>query len=165
MLTMLTFNVDDVNIYDAFVKTACYNTEMKAIKTSPYHHGNLKEALVDTAMEMIDTDGLDAITLRDITQRLGTSRSAVYRHFENKEALILGVITRGYEQLDLLFTPIFQDQTRSVSERFRPWGEPIWILLSPIPTFIVFCLARCIARRERSFVTTRTKAKLPDCTR
>lgn len=120
---MLTFNVDYVNIYDTFVKSACYNTKMKAIKTSPYHHGNLKEALVDTAMEIIDTDGLDAITLRDITQRLGTSRSAVYRHFENKEALILGVITRGYEHLDLLFTPIFQDRTRSVSERFDTMGR------------------------------------------
>lgn len=96
---------------------------MKAKKTSPYHHGNLKEALLQTALERIACDGIDTITLRDLTQRLGTSRSAVYRHFSSKEALILGVIEKGYEQLDYLFTPIFQDKTRSVDERFEAMGR------------------------------------------
>lgn len=96
---------------------------MKEKKTSPYHHGNLKEALLKTALEMIDREGLDAITLRDLTQRLGTSRTAVYRHFASKEVLILGVIEKGYEQLDLLFTPIFQNRTRSVAERFETMGR------------------------------------------
>lgn len=96
---------------------------MKEKKTSPYHHGNLKEALLQTALETIDTQGLDAITLRDLTQRLGTSRTAVYRHFASKEALILGVIEKGYEELDLLFTPIFQDKTRSVDVRFETMGR------------------------------------------
>jgi AcrR family transcriptional regulator len=96
---------------------------MKEKKASPYHHGNLKEELLQTALEMIDTDGLDSITLRDLTQRLGTSRTAVYRHFASKEALILGVIEKGYEQLDLTFTPIFQDKTRSVDVRFEAMGR------------------------------------------
>lgn len=96
---------------------------MNIKKTSTYHHGNLKEALVETALEMIDKEGLDSVTLRDLTQRLGTSRSAVYRHFESKEALILGVIEKGYEQLDLMFTPIFQDTTQSVAERFEKMGR------------------------------------------
>jgi len=96
---------------------------MKEKKAAPYHHGNLKEELLQTALEMIDTDGLDSITLRDLTQRLGTSRTAVYRHFASKEALILGVIEKGYEQLDLTFTPIFQDKTRSVDVRFDAMGR------------------------------------------
>jgi len=96
---------------------------MKEKKNSPYHHGNLKEELLQTALEMIDTDGLESITLRDLTQRLGTSRTAVYRHFESKEALILGVIEKGYEHLNLIFTPIFQDKTRSVDVRFEAMGR------------------------------------------
>ncbi len=92
-------------------------------KTLPYHHGNLKEALLQTALEIIDSEGLDTITLRDLTQRLGTSRSAVYRHFTSKEVLILGVIEKGYEQLNLLFTPIFQDRTHTVVERFDAMGR------------------------------------------
>ncbi|MDD2368762.1 MAG: TetR/AcrR family transcriptional regulator [Sulfuricurvum sp.] len=96
---------------------------MKDKKTSPYHHGNLKEELLQTALEMIDKEGLDAITLRELTQRLGTSRTAVYRHFASKEALILGVIEKGYEHLNLLFTPIFEDRTYSVAERFERMGR------------------------------------------
>ncbi|MDD2830157.1 MAG: WHG domain-containing protein [Sulfuricurvum sp.] len=88
-------------------------------KISPYHHGNLKEELLQTATEMIDKEGIDSITLRDLTQRLGTSRTAVYRHFASKEALILGVIEKGYEQLDKMFTPIFEDRTQSVAQRFN----------------------------------------------
>lgn len=96
---------------------------MNEKKNSSYHHGNLKESLLKSAMVMIDTEGLESITLREITQRLGTSRSAVYRHFASKEELILGVIERGYAHLDLLFTPIFQDRSQSVAERFERMGR------------------------------------------
>lgn len=96
---------------------------MNMKKSTSYHHGNLKEALIETALQTIDKEGLDAITLRDITQKLGTSRSAVYRHFVSKEALIIGVIQRGYAQLDELFTPIFHDRTQSVEERFEKMGR------------------------------------------
>lgn len=109
---MLTLNVNLVNIL-------WYNFPMTVKKPSSYHHGNLKESLLSTALHMVDTEGFDAITLRGITQRLGTSRSAVYRHFESKEALMKGVIEQGYAQLDELFTPIFRDKSRSVEERFE----------------------------------------------
>ncbi len=92
---------------------------MNVKKASTYHHGNLKEALLTTALDMVESEGLDAITLRELTQKLGTSRSAVYRHFESKEDLIKGVIERGYAGLDELFTPIFRDQNYSVEERFE----------------------------------------------
>ena len=92
---------------------------MNSKKQNSYHHGNLKESLLSTALHMVESEGLDAITLRELTQRLGTSRSAVYRHFESKEALIKGVIEQGYTRLDELFTPIFKDKSRSVEERFE----------------------------------------------
>ena len=120
---MLTFNVDNVNIYRLYFYLTCYNIIMKDKKLLPYHHGNLKEELLQTALEMIDKEGLDAITLRELTQRLGTSRTAVYRHFESKEALILAVIEKGYEKLDKMFTPIFQDRTQSVEDRFKTMGR------------------------------------------
>ncbi|MDD2838216.1 MAG: TetR/AcrR family transcriptional regulator [Sulfuricurvum sp.] len=99
------------------------NTPESIKKTSSYHHGNLKESLLTTALEMVDKEGIDALTLRELTMRLGTSRSAVYRHFPSKEALILGVIEKGYERLDLLLTPIFQDKHSSVAERFDRMGR------------------------------------------
>lgn len=106
-----------------YLRHLWYNFAMNVKKTTSYHHGNLKEALIETALAMVECDGLDTITLRELTQRLGTSRSAVYRHFDSKEALIRGVIEKGYAQLDERFTPIFKDQTKSVADRFEQMGR------------------------------------------
>jgi AcrR family transcriptional regulator len=94
-----------------------------AKKTSAYHHGNLKESLVETALMMVDKEGLEMVTLRELSMRLGTSRTAVYRHFESKEALMQAVILSGFEQLDQILKPIFSEQTKSVSERFFNMGK------------------------------------------
>jgi len=87
-----------------------------------YHHGNLKESLIETALEMIETDGLDGITLREIGQRLGTSRSAIYRHFANKEALMKQVILAGFNKLNKLVEPIYYSDELDILERFHRMG-------------------------------------------
>lgn len=53
-----------------------------------YHHGNLKNELIENAIAVISEHGLDAISIRDLSARCGVSHNAVYRHFENKEKLI-----------------------------------------------------------------------------
>jgi len=87
-----------------------------------YHHGNLKESLIETALEMIETEGLDGITLREIGQRLGTSRSAIYRHFTNKEALMKQVILAGFNKLNKLVEPIYYSDELDILERFHLMG-------------------------------------------
>ncbi len=88
-----------------------------------YHHGNLKEALVTTALDMVDLEGLQSITLRELTQRLGTSRSAIYRHFESKESLLQAVLFAGFELLNDAMTPILILKEKSVVERFKLMGK------------------------------------------
>jgi len=78
---------------------------MKNKNLSSYHHGNLKDALIQTSLEMIESDGLGSITLRELTKRLGTSRSAVYRHYDSKDILIKAVIQAGFEKLDKQIKP------------------------------------------------------------
>ena len=65
----------------------------------PYHHGNLRRALLDEALATIRADGVDAVTLRGIGARLGVSRSALYRHFADKGALLAAVATEGFRTL------------------------------------------------------------------
>ena len=65
----------------------------------PYHHGNLRRALLDEALAMIRADGVDALTLRAIGERLGVSRTALYRHFADKSALLAAVATEGFRTL------------------------------------------------------------------
>jgi AcrR family transcriptional regulator len=61
-----------------------------------YHHGNLRRALLDEALATIRTEGVDALTLREIGARLGVSRTALYRHFADKRALLTAVATEGF---------------------------------------------------------------------
>ncbi|MEN8146715.1 MAG: TetR/AcrR family transcriptional regulator [Campylobacterota bacterium] len=91
-------------------------------KSDTYHHGNLKESLVQTALEMLGEEGLAAITLRELSQRLGTSRSAIYRHFKGKDELMKAVILAGFELLNEAIEPNFNDKERPLLERFHAMG-------------------------------------------
>jgi AcrR family transcriptional regulator len=65
----------------------------------PYHHGNLRQALLDEALATIRVDGVESLTLREIGARVGVSRSALYRHFSDKQALLAAVATEGFRTL------------------------------------------------------------------
>ena len=67
-------------------------------KKRGYHHGDLERALVDTAVLMIQKDGVAALTLRGVGARLGVSRTALYRHFAGKEALLARVASEGFKR-------------------------------------------------------------------
>jgi AcrR family transcriptional regulator len=68
-------------------------------KKRPYHHGNLRRALLDEALATIRTDGVEGLTLREIGGRVGVSRTALYRHFSDKRALLGAVATEGFRTL------------------------------------------------------------------
>ena len=62
-----------------------------------YHHGDLGPALVREAARTIRTAGVEAVTLRDVGRRLGVSRTALYRHFADKAALLAAVARQGFQ--------------------------------------------------------------------
>src|SRR6187551_675006 len=68
-------------------------------RVRPYHHGNLRRALLDEAVTTIRAEGVDGLTLREIGARLGVSRTALYRHFADKRALLGAVATEGFRTL------------------------------------------------------------------
>lgn len=72
---------------------------MNARRKRPYHHGNLASALADEALRIIHSAGLSAVSLRELGKRLGVSRSAAYRHYADKEALLAALAQRGFEAL------------------------------------------------------------------
>jgi AcrR family transcriptional regulator len=69
-----------------------------------YHHGDLRRALLQAAVRTIQKQGFDALTLRAVGSELGVSRSALYRHFADKAALLTAVASEGFRMLraDLL---------------------------------------------------------------
>jgi AcrR family transcriptional regulator len=66
-----------------------------------YHHGDLRRALLDAAVQVIQKEGVDGLTLRSIGARLGVSRAALYRHFTDKAALLAAVGAEGFRMLRL----------------------------------------------------------------
>jgi AcrR family transcriptional regulator len=65
---------------------------------SRYHHGDLRRALLDEAVRTIQQDGIEALTLREAGRRLGVSRTALYRHFRDKSALLAAVARDGFQR-------------------------------------------------------------------
>jgi AcrR family transcriptional regulator len=64
-----------------------------------YHHGDLANALIRTALAMLPERGIQALSLREVARRAGVSHSAAYRHFADKEALLARIATQGFERL------------------------------------------------------------------
>src|SRR5215471_5209159 len=68
-------------------------------RAKPYHHGDLRRALLDEALRTIQTHGVEHLTLRTVGERLGVSRSALYRHFADKQSLLATVGKEGFRKL------------------------------------------------------------------
>ena len=66
-----------------------------------YHHGDLRRALLEAAVRTIDAEGVERLTLRGVGATLGVSRTALYRHFADKSALLAEVAREGFRTLRL----------------------------------------------------------------
>jgi AcrR family transcriptional regulator len=64
-----------------------------------YHHGDLQRALLQAAVRTIQKQGVHALTLRAVGEELGVSRTALYRHFADKAALLAAVAREGFRML------------------------------------------------------------------
>lgn len=67
--------------------------------TANYHHGNLRQALVDAAVHVARELGPDGLAIRDLARRVGVSHNAAYRHFADREALVDAVAQVGLTRL------------------------------------------------------------------
>jgi AcrR family transcriptional regulator len=65
----------------------------------PYHHGDLKNALIRAGAELLVQEGVAGLTLRRVARRAGVSHSAPYAHFADKEALVAAISTEGLRLL------------------------------------------------------------------
>lgn len=70
----------------------------KAVQ-EPYHHGNLREALLDAGIQLLKEQGAEALGLRELARQAGVSRTAPYRHFESRDALLAGIAEQGFVKL------------------------------------------------------------------
>lgn len=76
----------------------CENHAMSEDKNS-YHHGDLRNALLEAAAQQIREQGVDKLSLRAVARAAGVSATAPYRHFEDKNKLLVALAVKGYQQL------------------------------------------------------------------
>ena len=77
----------------------------------PYHHGNLREVLLESALLLIAEVGPTGFTLRELARRAGVSHNAPYRHFRDRDDLMAAVATQGYRELTHAMRRAGQDHT------------------------------------------------------
>lgn len=68
--------------------------------TKSYHHGNLRAALIEAAVELAAEGGPDAVVLREMARRVGVSHNAAYRHFADRDEVLGEVAAHAMSQLE-----------------------------------------------------------------
>lgn len=86
-----------------------------------YHHGDLRHALIDAALGIIEREGTDALTIRRLAKEVGVSHAAPAHHFPDKTAIILAVAIEGFRILgrQLESTLTISDERRRLTELGR----------------------------------------------
>ncbi|HZH51331.1 MAG TPA: TetR/AcrR family transcriptional regulator [Microvirga sp.] len=99
-----------------------------------YHHGNLKEALIEAAQRFIAERGLGGFTLADAAKLVGVTPAALYRHFRGREALVAEVAFRGFTELSNRLGRALQSDGTPL-ERFTRMGEAYLAFAEQEPGF------------------------------
>ena len=118
-------HVDTVHIqYNAWMLCPSTSSVTKTAMAAkrPYHHANLKQSLLDSALGLIAEVGPQGFTLREVARRAGVSHNAPYRHFLDKDDLLAAVAAEGFERLNESMTKAMR-KGRTGAERLRLAGR------------------------------------------
>src|SRR5271163_2871495 len=74
-------------------------TKVRSAESKPYHHGDLRRALIDTALQLVTEEQDWTFSLREVARRAGVSHRAPYNHFPEKLDLLAAVAAVGFDRL------------------------------------------------------------------
>lgn len=90
--------------------------------TKPYHHGELRPALIDAANAIIRDGGIEGLSMRRLADQVGVSRMAPYHHFKDKNALLCAIAEIGFEAQDRMIREILDVEDDASSQAlFTRW--------------------------------------------
>lgn len=83
----------------------------------PYHHGNLRQALLQAAEAALEARGASALSLRELSREVGVSHTSPRRHFADKQALLDALAQTGFHRLDALLAGAIKGRARNFAAR------------------------------------------------
>jgi AcrR family transcriptional regulator len=110
------------------------------VKRRRYHHGNLKEALVNATVRLIEERGVEHVSVREAAKAVGVSSGAPFRHFPTRTALLTAVAEQATRLLlDAMTDALARHRNAGPIERFRALGTAYmrWVVAHPIQFAIV----------------------------
>ena len=110
----------------------------------PYHHGDLRRALIDAARTIIERDGAQAISLRGVAREAGVSPAAPYHHFKDKQELLRAVGVQGFDDLAISMMRALEKVPADPRARLREIGVSyvLFALANPAIYRIMYDCAR-----------------------
>ncbi|MFD1657544.1 TetR/AcrR family transcriptional regulator [Streptomyces caeni] len=93
------------------------------MKTRPYHHGDLRAALLARAERMLRDKGPGALSLRELARGIGVSHAAPSRHFKDKQALLDALALEGFGRLAAVMTAAREEAGGSFADRMVAVGR------------------------------------------
>lgn len=128
-----------------------------------YHHGDLLQALIDAALDLIAEKDVTNVSLREIARRVGVSHTAPYRHFADKEALLAAVAQEGFQRFN-----------QAIEAAIQSVGDPLEQLERGCLTYIRYAVKHPsryrimfgayganLGKADRAMVETAKQAYLP----
>src|SRR6202171_5357695 len=100
-----------------------------------YHHGNLKEALLQATLNRIAQKGAAGFTFADAARLAGVSPAAPYRHFRDREELLSSIAQRGFEQFEAVLTAAWDDGRPDTVTAFERVGKAYLAFARQEPAF------------------------------
>lgn len=114
-------------------------TETEKTDGTAYHHGNLREEVLEHSRKVLEKTGVSSLSLRDIASDLGVSHTAPYRHFPKKMDLLQALVAEGFRELANAMKRAWESSEDPL-EKIRKAGEEyIYLLLNhPRRTELMF---------------------------
>ncbi len=100
-----------------------------------YHHGNLRQALVDAALSLIGEKGAAGLTIAEAARAAGVSPAAPYRHFRDRDALLADVARQGFEQFTARMQAAWDDGRPSPRQALQRLGATYLAFAREEPAF------------------------------
>jgi len=96
-------------------------TTSATLEPKPYHHGDLRRALMDSADAILERDGPNALSLRAVAREAGVSPAAPYHHFKDKDELLSAIAREGFARLSAALVAAADDE-RDVQMKMSDLG-------------------------------------------